>query len=231
MSDKIREAFERWYMESRGLPYPCDGTELHRDEEGGYHFRDPADAWRAWQAALAQQPAPVAVPDGWKLVPVEPTGGMLDNATSCVVAVGDGADYVGRDEAAEIYRALLAAAPAAPVALGQGPVAWGLPNTTPGAPRPFLVLFHSTSQVNDPAGLVPLYTAPPAAEQMDAVKVQREAPTGIKVREILASISRQARNEACRHGMPRAGQACTFDGIADMADEALRALLAGGDKP
>lgn len=55
--------------------------------------------------------------------------------------------------------------------------------------------------------------APPAAEQPDAV------------RKVLSSISRMARNEACREGTPAAGQLCTWDRIADMADEGLRALL------
>jgi len=37
----------------------------------------------------------------------------------------------------------------------------------------------------------------------------------------LATISRMARNEACRSGIPVAGKLCTWDAIADMADAAL----------
>lgn len=54
-----------------------------------------------------------------------------------------------------------------------------------------------------------------ATEQPDTLKVPRE---------LLGAITRKARNEACREGIPRAGQECTWDGIADMAEEALRAL-------
>ncbi|MFG1302663.1 hypothetical protein V5F34_00790 [Xanthobacter autotrophicus] len=75
-----------------------------------------------WQAALAHERAcaqgePVAVPSGWKLVPVEPTYGL--DAMS-----GAGADQIPTDigqgaagaMACDVYRAMLAAAPAAPPA-------------------------------------------------------------------------------------------------------------------
>lgn len=103
------------------------------------------------------------------------------------------------EEAAEIWNHRVAAPPA-PVA--QEPVAFVSQET-----------FSSdgTSDIltrNLPIGTA-LYTAPPAAEQ----------PT--RALQILATISRMARNEACRSGAPAAGQLCTWDAIADMADAAL----------
>lgn len=67
-------------------------------------------------AASAQQPA-LTVPEGWKLVPVDPTEEILDaiclakNMTRRGLAV-----VMNMQELESIYRAMLAAAPAAPVA-------------------------------------------------------------------------------------------------------------------
>ena len=58
--------------------------------------------WMPLPALPGAQPAP-SVPEGWKLVPIEPTSEMLD--------AGDyvGADYY--DIAGSVYDAMLAAAP------------------------------------------------------------------------------------------------------------------------
>lgn len=165
MSDKIRKDFEQWILSEHPAAKHNLLERVISDER--YASMEVEWAYRGYVSAIAQQPAPVAVPDGWKFVPLTPEGGMLDNATRCVVTVGDGADYVGRDEAAEIYRAMLAAAPAAPVTVGQGPVAW----MTEESWR------RLQDGGNDSRGTVPvrgmktsvaripLYAAPPAAEQ------------------------------------------------------------------
>ena len=64
--DKMREAFEAWagigHLLSRDLYWP-DQYEAPRTQA----------AWEAWQAATAQ-----CVPDGFVVVPKEPTREMLD---------------------------------------------------------------------------------------------------------------------------------------------------------
>lgn len=85
-----REMFEAWYQQS-----PFAGE--HRGFADYKHF-----AYAAWQAALAAQPA---VPDGYKIVPVEPTPYML--------AIGqvEWLDSAGADPSGDIYRAMVDAAP------------------------------------------------------------------------------------------------------------------------
>jgi hypothetical protein len=56
----------------------------------------------AFEAALAAQPAPAAVPPGYALVPIEPTPGMIDAARQ------SGAEGT-REELANDYRAMIAA--------------------------------------------------------------------------------------------------------------------------
>jgi len=68
------------------------------------------------RAALAHHPEParVGVPEGWKLVPVEPTWDMKMAASSNYREPRDG-HYTARMECAtEAYRAMLTAAPQAP---------------------------------------------------------------------------------------------------------------------
>lgn len=104
MSDKIREALNTF-------------LDLGIDEDKAAEtWPEIASALKNARAALAQQPAPVAVPDGWRLVPAEPTMNMLE----CIMGWRESGN-------ASAYRAMLAAAPAAPavpVAVGQEPVAW-----------------------------------------------------------------------------------------------------------
>ena len=63
---------------------------LHKSPEFGETI---ISAWDVWMARAA-----LSVPAGWKLVPIEPTPGMLQ--------AGEGAGRVG-----PAYRAMLAAAP------------------------------------------------------------------------------------------------------------------------
>lgn len=76
------------------------GQSFYAPDEGG----DPCPDC----CAPVQQ---VSVPDGWKLVPVEPTPGMIDAALRSEDASLDPRSIVIAD-----YRAMLAAAPAAPAA-------------------------------------------------------------------------------------------------------------------
>lgn len=65
--------------------------------------------WRGWQARAALASAPVAVPDGWKLVPIEPTPEMEDAGINVPF---------GQDDSpppATVYAAMIGAAPDAPV--------------------------------------------------------------------------------------------------------------------
>lgn len=57
------------------------------------------------EAAISAQVQDVAIPEGWQLVPVEPTAGMIEAAKSTTTAA------LTRSHANEIYRAMLAAAP------------------------------------------------------------------------------------------------------------------------
>lgn len=79
-------------------------TQFSRTEPTGNNPR-----WPMYFATLPQQVAAPAVPEGWKLVPLEPTPQMLLRAGYRASAIG--ASTTGQ----EAYAALLAAAPAAPV--------------------------------------------------------------------------------------------------------------------
>lgn len=89
--DKQREMFEAWWQESRPSCWVTDW----------YANMLQDIAWRAWQAALAAQPA---VPNGYKIVPVEPTPYML--------AIGqiEWLDSAGADPSGDIYRAMIKSA-------------------------------------------------------------------------------------------------------------------------
>ena len=68
---KEREAFEAWlFKEYLGAK---DFVIVYRPDENIYEHRPTQARWEAWQAAKAQ-----AVPEGFVLVPKEPTEEMLD---------------------------------------------------------------------------------------------------------------------------------------------------------
>ncbi len=109
------KAFEAWYCEDAaisGYPLPEGIAHLQEGDHYGSHRIALNSKWEAWQARAALPSAP-AVPQGWKLVPVEPTKGMLREG-------GNAGDWSGRslgaeDECAtEVYLAMIAAAPQAP---------------------------------------------------------------------------------------------------------------------
>lgn len=70
---------------------------------------DKAD-WQRIRASLTPaREAAAAVPEGYKVVPVEPTQGMLDAAGMCIVP--DGKEWLDQSNR-ETWAAMLAAAPA-----------------------------------------------------------------------------------------------------------------------
>ena len=130
-TDKLRDA---WLAAARAVtPQETPAAEtIAAAEAAGRQGRDALAAW--WNAATREQRlqvidgarhllsvlgggAPAGVPEGWKLVPVEPTPEMVRAAVYAVITPDGGllshAVAVGR------YRAMLSAAP---TAQGQG---WG----------------------------------------------------------------------------------------------------------
>ena len=70
---EIREAFETWYIANHhdGDIHPNQQL-LEWSEKGGFYFASSVeDLWEAWQAAKSK-----AVPDGYCVVPKEPTPKM-----------------------------------------------------------------------------------------------------------------------------------------------------------
>ena len=71
--DIQRQAFQEWYIANHhdGDIHPNQQL-LEWSEKGGFYFASSVeDLWEAWQAAKAQ-----AVPDGYCVVPKEPTPKM-----------------------------------------------------------------------------------------------------------------------------------------------------------
>ena len=105
MSDEnMKEAFEAWAWENRDPHFP----DFSKDESDDrmYWGRVTEIAWQAWQAALS-----LDVPEGWKLVPIEPTADMLKRSN------WSGNRDVSVDEEwarKTVYRRMLSAAPEAP---------------------------------------------------------------------------------------------------------------------
>ena len=90
---------------------------------GGLKSIDSMNAWAEALRVALEQPdvrIPTSVPDGWKLVPVEPARDMLTTWIKAPV--------VSNTTAPGLYRAMLAAAPKPPVVeqpkVEQEPVAW-----------------------------------------------------------------------------------------------------------
>lgn len=81
-----------------------------KNGDGGYFAWDMVVAWIVWQGRAALQSGnsvqPVTVPDGYVLVPVEPTITILDE----IDAIFD----FGAEDSKDAWHRLLAAAPTAP---------------------------------------------------------------------------------------------------------------------
>ena len=89
--DKEREAFEAWF-ESR---YDAHFMQFALDLDM-YADKHTQTCWEAWQAAKAS-----AVPDGYVVVPKEPTKAMLIAADNCEID--------GKVTAHNIYKAMIEA--------------------------------------------------------------------------------------------------------------------------
>lgn len=107
--DQERAAFEAWYL--REIE---DGQDSLIKYPNGHYINDTTmDAWYGWQARAS---LPVGVPDGYALVPVEPTQAMTEAGMAVDVAMYE-THYC---ETQAIYEAMLAAAPAAQATAEQG---------------------------------------------------------------------------------------------------------------
>lgn len=85
---------------------------FEREADGSYAGRGLQGAWLGWQKARAAQPAPV-VPEGYAVVPVEPTPAMLDVAVSHALMVSLSGDYNWSAYMRDVWlRMVAAAAPA-----------------------------------------------------------------------------------------------------------------------
>lgn len=106
-----REKFEAWWFD----PKSADNTKSYcfRHSDVDEVRRLSADvAWSAWQAGRAAQAAAVKVPDGFALVPLEPTKEMVAAAFDAV-ELGEVPGFHSRNDARRtIYRAMVAAAAA-----------------------------------------------------------------------------------------------------------------------
>jgi len=109
-ADDGREQFEAWFKFHQGDEHSI--VTLHR-ANGGLNYRDPhVDlAWIAWKdsrAAMLQGAEPVTtaykLPDGWVLMPVEPTKEMIDAGWSYYMTTKSPSSL-------GVYGAMLAAAP------------------------------------------------------------------------------------------------------------------------
>lgn len=94
--DAMRKAFEAWAASEYGA-------------HAWRHTGDTSGEWSAWQAATR-----AAVPDGWKIVPMEPTPTMISEARyglgSCIGSCGEASP----PDASDIADALRSAIEAAP---------------------------------------------------------------------------------------------------------------------
>ena len=87
-----------------------DDEGLDRDNHAR-HFRAGANAIRA---TLDRLSAPVGVPDGYKLVPIEPTSPQLDTAVAFALNVKLSGDYTWSSYMHDLYKAMISAAPQPP---------------------------------------------------------------------------------------------------------------------
>lgn len=101
--DKMREEYEAWFCST--MPYKIAKESWFAVmDDGDYIIMDVQAGWAGWKAsraALCGKQSTVIIPEGWKLVPVEPTIEMVQAATHKSVWFGTRA----------AYQAMLAAAP------------------------------------------------------------------------------------------------------------------------
>jgi hypothetical protein len=105
-----REAFEAWHDSF----FVNKGHAAHHrfHDRDGYCIDDIQNQWKGWKERAKRTTPPAAqpaVPEGWKLVPVEPTHGMVkafQDAMSLEFGMRTTAGYHAR-----VYSAMLATAP------------------------------------------------------------------------------------------------------------------------
>ena len=88
---------------------PIDGSPVWRDKPGYWNAQFPKSSKPLYLAPGAQ-PAP-SVPEGWKLVPIEPTEKMISEG-SCASSL-HGPHYISEGCAQQCWKYMLAAAPEA----------------------------------------------------------------------------------------------------------------------
>lgn len=126
--------------------------------------------------ALAQQPAPVAVPDGWICIDPDGSFGEIQSSEADARDLASDCDaelpphHAG--PAHRVAAVYIDAAPAAPVAVGQEPVTWINHQTLSERASVKFGSYYLSPERSDEDD-TPLYAAPPAAEQPDAVMVPR----------------------------------------------------------
>lgn len=115
-----RTAFEAWVTQHIGEAIKPDiaKTWLVRMMDNTYASAKVTLAWESWQASASRPAAAVAVPAGWKLVPIEPAEAMLrDGAAAIWGPMLLGPHYRGL--AGKAYAAMLSAAPASAAVEGE----------------------------------------------------------------------------------------------------------------
>ena len=88
---------------------PIDGSPVWRDMPGYWNAQFPKSSKPLYLAPGAQ-PAPI-IPEGWKLVPIDPTEKMI-NEGSCASSL-PGPHYISEDCAKQCWEYMLVAAPEA----------------------------------------------------------------------------------------------------------------------
>jgi hypothetical protein len=103
--DPVRAAFEKWHAQE----YPHSSLEC-ADEAlygpGAYCKDAVRNRFIGWAAARAA----ISTPNGWKLVPIEPTNEMVQAAFDAVELNGFPGFATGNEARRAIYKAMLAAA-------------------------------------------------------------------------------------------------------------------------
>lgn len=117
-----RERFEAWARNERDFP-------LSRTRDGHYRVDATGDAWAAWQARAALDTG--AVPEGWKIVPVEPVEAWVHSYANYRQGQRSEPRCESPSEydigvAREHIKGMLAAAPHPPASASAGnePVGW-----------------------------------------------------------------------------------------------------------
>lgn len=103
-----REAFEQELRKT----YPFAKNFVGAD---GKYIGHMELLWKFWQTALAY-----ARPEGYKLVPVEPTDEMIKAGDTVAVIHREWGEDIYIENTDAVYRAMIAAAPPAPPTAGEG---------------------------------------------------------------------------------------------------------------